>query len=263
MITLGYMDLASLAGMVFLLGILLMLNGFTETRQLWVASIRMVVQLLLMGVWLSWVFNSDSLLLVGLVGGIMLGFAGYEILKRQTYRFQKAGSFVVGLMSLSMTALVLTVFTLTTVVQPQPWYEAQYAIPLLGMILGNSMTAIGLGLDALTKSAVKQKNQIEAQLALGKTVKESMMFLKRQSLHTAMIPVINMLAAAGIVSLPGMMTGQILAGIDPIEAVKYQIMIMLLITVSTASGVLIALWLAQKRLFDQRMRLTLDHLIRN
>jgi putative ABC transport system permease protein len=267
MISLSYYDLAGLSVMILLLGLLLLLNGFEQTRQLWVASARMVVQLLLMGVWLSWVFNADSWVLVALVSVVMLLFAGYEILKRQTYRFQinglVSGSFVVGLLSLSMTALVLTIFSLTLVIQPQPWYEAQYAIPLLGMILGNSMTAIGLGLDTLTKSAVKQKAQIEAQLALGYTAKEALMFLKKQSLHTAMIPVINMLAAAGIVSLPGMMTGQILAGIDPMEAVKYQIMIMFLITVSTASGVLIALWLAQKKLFDPRMRLNLSQLVKS
>lgn len=262
MISLSYWDLGSLAVMVILLGLLLIFHGFEQTKNLWLASARMAIQLLLMGVWLSWVFNSGSPWLVGLVAAIMLLFAGYEVVKRQTYRFEKRGSFWVGLMSLSLTALVITVMALTMIVEPQPWYEPQYAIPLLGMILGNSMTAIGLGLDSLTKSAVKQKREIEAQLALGKTAQESLIFLKRQSLHTALIPVINMLAAAGIVSLPGMMTGQILAGVDPMEAVKYQIMIMFLITLSTALGVMIALRLAESRLFDQRDRLNLESLVK-
>ncbi|BBP46973.1 hypothetical protein THMIRHAS_23460 [Thiosulfatimonas sediminis] len=89
-----------------------------------------------------------------------------------------------------------------------------------------------------------------------------MRFIKQQSLHAAMIPVINMLVAAGIISLPGMMTGQILAGADPVEAVKYQIMIMLLIATSTAAGTMIAVEMAARRLFDARQRLQLDGLIK-
>jgi putative ABC transport system permease protein len=106
------------------------------------------------------------------------------------------------------------------------------------------------------------KAKVEAQLALGKTAKQSMVFIREQSLHAAMIPVINMLVAAGIISLPGMMTGQILAGVDPMEAVKYQIMIMLLIATSTGLGALIAIEMASRRLFDSRQRLQLQQLIK-
>jgi putative ABC transport system permease protein len=262
MISISYLDLSFLASLVFLLGLVLLLNGFQQTRQLWIASVRMIAQLLLMGVWLSWVFYAEHWFWVALVSLIMLGFAGYEISKRQTYVFAKQGSYKMGLLSLSMTALVVTVMVLTMVIQPEPWYKPQYAIPLLGMVLGNSMTAVGLGLDTLTKQAVQLKPQIEAQLALGKTAKQSIAFIKEQALHTALIPVLNMLVAAGIVSLPGMMTGQILAGADPMEAVKYQIMVMLLIVLSTASGVMIALHFGSKRLFDDRQRLVLEHLVK-
>ncbi|MDA3807184.1 MAG: ABC transporter permease, partial [Thiomicrorhabdus sp.] len=182
----------------------------------------------------------------------------YEITKRQQYRFKRLHGLMIGFLSLSFTALLLLIGVLTLVIQPDPWYQAQYAIPLLGMLLGNSMTAIGLGLDSLTRNAVQMKAKIEAQLALGKTAKQSLSFIKQQSLHSAMIPIINMLVAAGIISLPGMMTGQILAGADPMEAVKYQIMIMLLIATSTGLGTLIALEMGSRRLFDDRQRLQLD-----
>jgi putative ABC transport system permease protein len=261
MITLSYLDLAFLALWVLVLGVVLLLNGFSQTKQLWVATLRMVAQLLLMGVWLTWVFNANQFIWVALVGLVMLAFAGYEIVKRQTYVFAKHGSYVIGLLSLSLTALLVTAMVLVLVVQPTPWWEPQYAIPLLGMVLGNSMTTVGIGLDTITKNALQQKAAIEAQLALGRTAKQAIQFVREQSLHTAMIPIINMLVAAGIVSLPGMMTGQILAGADPMEAVKYQIMIMLLITVSTGSGVLIALWIAGKKLFDERDRLNIAQLI--
>ncbi|NPA71685.1 MAG: iron export ABC transporter permease subunit FetB [Gammaproteobacteria bacterium] len=262
MISISILDLTTLSTLVFIMGGLLWINGFRHVKQFWLANLRMVVQLLFMGIWLSWLFYSDNVLWVVLVGGIMLIAAGYEISKRQQYRFQKMQSFWIGLLALSFTALVLLVSVLVFIVQPDPWYQPQYFIPLLGMLLGNSMTAIGLGLDTLTRSSVQLKSKIEAQLALGKTAKESMAFIKEQSLHSVMIPVINMLVAAGIISLPGMMTGQILAGIEPIEAVKYQIMILFLIATSTGMGALIAIELATRKLFDNRQRLTLNGLKR-
>lgn len=258
MILISYWDLAMLSVFVVLTGGILWLNGFSHVKQYYWANIRSVAQLLFMGVWLSWVFYADNPIWVLLVGLIMLLAAGYEIAKRQQYRFKKLNSILIGLMSLSVTSLVLLVAVLTLVINPEPWYQPQYAIPLLGMLLGNSMTAIGVGLDNLTKNAKQLKSKIEAQLALGYTAKESMAFIKQQSLHASMIPVINMLVAAGIISLPGMMTGQILAGADPMEAVKYQIMIMMLIATSTALGTMIAVKLASRKLFDERQRLHLE-----
>lgn len=255
MILLSYWDLLVLSVLVLLLGVFLALSGFTRVRELWWSNLRMFVQLLFMGVWLSYVFTTDNPLWVALVGVIMLLAGGYESSKRQQYRFQKLSGFLIGLIALSMTSLMVLIGVLMMVIQPTPWYEPQYVIPLLGMLLGNSMTSIGIGLDSLTRNAVSAKAKIEAQLALGKTTKQSIAFIKQQSLHTAMIPVINMLVAAGIISLPGTLTGQILAGVDPMEAVKYQIMIMLMIVTSAGFGTLIALNLASRRLFDSRQRL--------
>ncbi|MBN2646677.1 MAG: iron export ABC transporter permease subunit FetB [Thiotrichales bacterium] len=257
MILISYADLAVLSVLVVLMGGVLWLHGFSHVRQFYWANLRTVLQLSLMGIWLSWVFYAQNPFWVFLVGMVMLFAAGYEIAKRQHYRFARYQTILIGLWSLSLTALVLLVGVLTLIIQPEPWYQPQYAIPLLGMLLGNSMTAIGVGLDNLTRNSKQLKAQIEAQLALGYSAQESMQFVKQQSLHAAMIPVINMLVAAGIVSLPGMMTGQILAGASPMEAVKYQIMIMLLIATSTAAGSLIAVELASRRLFDARSRLQL------
>jgi len=243
MILISYWDLATLSFLVFLLGVILWLNGFSQVKQLWWATLRMVVQLLFMGVWLSWVFYSENPLWIVLVGVVMLSAAGYEITKRQQYRFKRLHGLLIGFLSLSFTALLLLIGVLTLIIQPDPWYQPQYAIPLLGMLLGNSMTAIGLGLDTLTRNAVQMKAKIEAQLALGKTAKESIHFIKQQSLHSAMIPVINMLVAAGIISLPGMMTGQILAGVSPLVAVRYQIMIMTMILGTTGVSAAIMLHL--------------------
>lgn len=260
MIVLSPEDLVFMAAWLLLAAGLLVLEGFASTRTFLINAVRMALQLGLMGVWLSWVFAQGTLFWVGVVWLIMLLFAGYEVHKRQQHPFRRWGSVLIGLIALSLTALVLVVMTLTLVIEPVPWYQPQYAIPLLGMVLGNSMTAVGLALDQLTRLACQQRLAVETQLALGLKADEAMRFIRQQALHTALTPVINMLAAAGVVSLPGMMTGQILAGADPMEAVKYQIMIILLIAVSTTLGAVTAIRLGQRRLFDGRERLRLDRL---
>ena len=131
---------------------------------------------------------------------------------------------------------------------------------LLGMMLGNTMTGTSLGLDRLTESAWERRSTIEGRLMLGQTWSEAIGGIRRTSVHNTMIPTINSMAAAGLVSLPGMMTGQILAGNLPLEAVKYQILIMFIISAGTGFGALIAVWTAARRLFDERHRLRLDRL---
>src|SRR5690606_9607676 len=134
----------------------------------------------------------------------------------------------------------VTVLALTVMVRPEPWYQPQYAIPLLGMLLGNTMTGVALGLDRLTDTAYEQRGVIEAQLILGATWNTAIAALRRQAMRSGLMPIINSMAAAGIVSLPGMMTGQILAGAPPLEAVKYQILIMFLIAAGTGFGTMLA-----------------------
>ncbi|OOZ42930.1 ABC transporter permease, partial [Solemya elarraichensis gill symbiont] len=123
-----------------------------------------------------------------------------------------------------------------------------------------TMTGIAVGLDNLTRSAWEKRELIEAQLILGRRGIEAIRTIRRDALRSGMIPIINTMAAAGLVSLPGMMTGQILAGVEPLEAAKYQLLIMYLIAGGTGLGSLAAIWIASERLFDERHRLRLDRL---
>jgi len=156
----------------------------------------------------------------------------------------------------------VALFALIVVVGNEPWYQPQYAIPLLGMLLGNTMNGIALALDRLTQSAWEQRDVIEARLMLGYSASEAVSGIQQQVFRSGFIPIINAMAAAGIVSLPGMMTGQILAGAEPVEAVKYQILIMFLVSAGSGFGTLAAVHLAVRRLFDERQRLRLDRLQR-
>jgi putative ABC transport system permease protein len=159
-----------------------------------------------------------------------------------------------------MASGLVTVFALLTALRPNPWYDPRYAIPLLGMILGNCMTGIALGLDTLTTSLVSRRAGVEAQLMLGASRQVALAPVTRQALRSALMPVINSMSATGIVSLPGMMTGQILGGVPPAEAVKYQILVMFMIAGGTGLGAVTAVLGGAYRLTDGRHRLRLDRL---
>ena len=149
---------------------------------------------------------------------------------------------------------------LLVIIGVEPWYQPQYLIPLLGMLLGNTMTGIAVSLDSLTRQTIDKRHQIEARLALGHTAAEAIGDIRRDALRAGLIPIVNAMATAGIVSLPGMMTGQILAGSPPMEAAKYQLMILCLIATGTGLGSISAVMLASRRLFDRRERFCRDRL---
>jgi putative ABC transport system permease protein len=128
------------------------------------------------------------------------------------------------------------------------------------MILGNCMIGVGLGLNTLTTSLVNRRASVEAQLMLGATRQVAAAPVTRQALRSALMQVINSMSVTGVVSLPGMMTGQILGGVPPAEAVKYQILVMFLIAGGTGLGAVTAVLGGAYRLTDGRHRLRLDRL---
>jgi putative ABC transport system permease protein len=253
-------DLMLAAALVLALGVVQIILGLGLFRTLAFNSVRMVLQLLLVGVILKAVFDAASLPWVILIAMVMLGLAGHEVIARQKRPIRGWHGYGIGLAAMSATALIVATLALTVVIDIDPWYAPQYAIPLLGMILGNTMTGIGLALNNLTQTAWQNRGKLEARLILGHSVREATAELRSDSMRAGLIPTLNMLAAAGVISLPGMMTGQILAGTPPIEAVKYQILIIFLITAATGFGSLVAVQLGARRLFDQRDRLRLDRL---
>lgn len=225
-----------------------------------VAALRTTVQLFLVGLVLKVVFASIHPLLMASMAAVMLVAAAREVMARQKRRFSGWWGFGMGAGSMFVSSFAITIFALVAIIGVNPWYTPQYAIPLLGMMLGNTMTGIALGLDRLTESAWERRSAIEGRLMLGHTWSEAIGEIRRSSARSAMIPTINAMAAAGLVSLPGMMTGQILAGNPPVEAVKYQILIMFIISAGTGFGALIAVWAGSRRLFDERHRLRLDRI---
>ena len=256
-------DLSLASILVLLLALLSWQMQLNITQQILIAAVRTTVQLLLIGLVLKTIFENINLLWVILITLIMLSVAGYEILSRQHRKIKPGWGFGISTGSLFISSFMVTLLALLVIVQPDPWYHPQYAIPMLGMLLGNTMTGIALGMDRLVQTAWQQRAIIEQRLMLGQSSVQAIKDIRKESMRAGMIPIINSMAAAGVVSLPGMMTGQSLAGAPPVEAVKYQILIMFLITAGTGFGVIAVLWLISRRLFDQRQRLRFDQLLKS
>lgn len=259
-IALSYWDLAMAAALILINGLLSVVFRLGLERTLLIAALRMTVQLMAIGFVLKFIFAQTSPLWTVCLGLCMVLFAGREAVARQTRRYKGWWAYGLGMSTLLFVGLLAILFGVGVLIEPDPWYTPRFVLPILGMILGNTLTGISLGLDTLTTAANRERASIEARIALGHPRGVAMGAVTRQALKTGLMPIINAMAATGIVALPGMMTGQILAGVDPVEATKYQLLIMFLIAGGTGLGVLLAVLGGARLLTDERHRLRLDRL---
>lgn len=214
-----------------------------------VASVRTIVQLLLIGLVLEWVFRLDRWYIVLVLAALMTFIAGATAASRNARRYHGMWSDTV--VSVWASSWIVTAFALFAVLHGiDHWYQPQYAIPLLGMVLGNTLNGISVGLSTFSDLLATQRDQVDSLLALGATRWEAARRPIRQAIRTGMIPIINSMSVVGLVSLPGMMTGQLLSGTSPIEAVKYQIVVMFLIASATALGTVGVVLLCYRRVFN-------------
>ncbi len=260
LISLSALDLGLAALLVLGLAGLTSLLQLGMGRSLLVAALRSALQLMLLGLVLKALFAQVNPFFMGALALVMLLVAGYEVMARQQRRLGGIWGMGVGTLSRFLSSFSVTLLALTVIIQVEPWYTPQYLIPLLGMLLGNTMSGIAISMDNLTNTAWQQRQVIEARLMLGHDWNQAIGAIRRNALRAGLIPIVNAMTTAGIVSLPGMMTGQILAGSPPFEAAKYQIMILFLIAAGTGLGAVTAVWIASRRLFDERQRLRLDRL---
>ncbi|MBD9380117.1 iron export ABC transporter permease subunit FetB [Achromobacter sp. ACM02] len=253
-------DLA-IASLLVLLsaGISFALRLNLQRQVLW-AALRTVVQLLLVGHILRIVFAHAAPWLTALVVAVMMALAAREVAARPKARLTQRGNGWVGAMAVAGTTVITVLFILNTALRPDPWYDPRYTIALIGIVLGSVLNAASLALDGVLSGARREKLAIEARLALGATVHEAFSYLLRESVRRGIVPSINQMSAAGIITLPGIMTGQIIAGMDPIEAAKYQILLMFLLCGASGMAAIAAAYGAMRRLTDERGRLRLDRL---
>lgn len=246
-VVIGWLQLVLASGFIIVSGVLSMLLDLGITRDLWIASVRTYLQLLALGFVLRFVFRNDTPLLVLAILVVMLLAATNIILRRSPDA--PPGLFGSTLLSMAITGLTITFAVTGLVVHIQPWWHAQYVIPIGGMVIGNSMSGIALALERVFADLDARHAELLALTALGATPWEAARPSVRTALRAGMIPQIATLAAVGIVFIPGMMAGQILAGTDPLVAAPYQIVVMLMVATADILGSVMAVLLSYPRRF--------------
>ena len=189
---------------------------------------RMLLQLLLIGYVLLFLFESEHAVLVSLVLVVMITVSSWIALR--PIASQRSHLYLVTLASISIAGLPILFLGTRWVLEITPWYTPRYVIPLAGMIFANSMNSISIAAERLTAELDGGSNRDDA---------------RRKAFATALIPLVNSLMAVGLVTIPGIMTGQVLAGISPLIAARYQIMMMCMLFGS--SGIATACFLYWSR----------------
>lgn len=203
-----------------------------DKATLFYALFRMLIQLMLIGYVLTYIFDADSPYLVVLILCVML-IAASVISMRPVQKRQKS-LYLYAFVSIFLGGIFTLIMVIFGVLDLNPWYEPRFLIPLAGMIFANSMNAVSISAERFESELSRDNSYVDARAT---------------SYKAALIPIINVLFAVGLVSLPGMMTGQILSGVDPLIAVRYQIMVMLMILGSAGISVAIYLWLLKKNFY--------------
>jgi putative ABC transport system permease protein len=217
-------------------------------KSLLIGALRTLVQLVLLGHVLTWVFANDTLAVVLLVSAVMTGNAAFQSLERVKVRH-------VGLLLDNLVAIAVAIWPLAFLgaglLHARPLWRVDTFLPLLGMLLGNTLSGISLGVDVLNSELKDRHAEVTAFLALGATAAEATTPIRDRALKLALTPTLNSMATSGIVSIPGMMTGQILAGSDPRTAAVTQVIIMLQIAAGTYAGASLALTFARRKKFTR------------
>jgi|TARA_B100000929_G_scaffold224575_1_gene180902 putative ABC transport system permease protein len=197
---------------VFIPTVFLLVVMFRWQLKAWVglyANIRMILQLLLVGYFLTYIFKTTQPIIIVLLVAAMIGVSTWIALRS----FEEFGTkpYLIVLVSIGGPGLILLLVVTQLVLEMPRWFEPNLVIPIAGMIFANSMNTVSLAAE-----------RFESELKRG----ESYIISRRTALDATLIPQLNSLFAVGLVALPGMMTGQILSGVDPHIAVRYQIMVM-------------------------------------
>ena len=225
-------------------------------RDITVGTIRTFAQLFLMGYALTLIFQLDNLWFTLGVFAVMAVSASFIIRGRVK---EKQVSYVLPtFLTMFISYFITAIFVSGLIVGVEPWWEPRYFLPIGGMVIGNSMSALAIALERLFREMRQEKGLIETRLCLGANYKEASSEMFKNAVTAGMIPSINAMMGVGLVFIPGMMAGQILAGADPLQAIRYQIVIMLMLVGSTATTSIITMLIVRKRCFGKGEELLLS-----
>lgn len=255
-IELSVLELAIAALLLLANGLVSVWLGLGLGRKLLIAGARTVVQLTLLGYLLVYVFEASQGWLVATICALMVVLASRESVRRAGRSYGGVG--VHAFLSLLLAAGVTVLLATAVVIRADPWWAPRYLIPLLGMVLGNGLTGISLGLDRCLQRFDEGRAELELWIAAGATPWEAARPVAAEAIRAGLIPILNSMSVVGLVTIPGMMTGQILGGTDPGLAARYQMLVMFLIAGATAAGTTGVVLFAVRALFDAEGRLRGD-----
>jgi putative ABC transport system permease protein len=214
-------------------------------RDLVVGTVRTIAQLYLVGLILASVFAAGQWYWVALMLVAMTLVATQAAVSR--LKKPVPGRYEIAATAIVVSTAITLAWVIAVVVRVHPWYEPQYLIPIAGMIVGNAMTSAALAGDRLQSDLRARTDEIEAMLALGFSGGDAVQPMVRSAVRAAMIPTVSGMMTVGLVQLPGMMTGQILAGTSPLVAIEYQIVVVFMLAVATSITSLLFVRLAVRR----------------
>ena len=220
-------------------------QGLGLEQRLLIGCIRTVVQLVAIGYVLSWIIRGQQPAWIAAAVTVQLALAAWTAGSLQSPPLR--GARAIALASLAPAYLAVIAVLLLLVIRPQPWWDARIILPLGGMLMGNAMTGVALVLNRFRAEADARREVIIARLALGATWRQAVAAERRSAAQAAMLPTVSALFTVGLVSLPGMMTGQIIAGADPVGAVRYQIVVMFMLAAVVGLASTIALEFVTRR----------------
>jgi putative ABC transport system permease protein len=220
------------------------------SQSLIIGSVRAFLQLTIMGYVLTYFFRQNNWVFMILLLLIMISIASFEGTRRQDIHIKNM--FLIFLGTMILTTFVILASILVFIMEVKPWYFPYAMIPIAGMIIGNATNSTSLSINRFVGELRHRQDEIETLLSLGAPPREAIIDAYRDSLKAALIPNINGMMMVGLVQIPGVMTGQILSGIDPLVAVKYQIIIMYMWTATATLANVIILSIIYRGFFNER-----------
>ncbi|MBF2019124.1 MAG: iron export ABC transporter permease subunit FetB [Hydrococcus sp. C42_A2020_068] len=255
LITLDFIDLGWSLGII---GIAVVLSSWQRLGlegQLIFAAARSLLQLLVVGYIIAIIFALNNPIAVLGILGVMVTVAA--IVARNRIGKKTKGMLPIIWGSLFVSSALSLSYIIILIVRPVTWYSPQYLIPLAGMVLGNAMNGASLAGERLASLISHNRLEVETYLCLGATPKQAIVAYRQEAIRISLIPTLNQMLVVGIVSLPGMFTGQVLAGVDPVDAASYQILILFAIALTNLLAALLVAEGVYRRFFNQNAQLTL------
>jgi putative ABC transport system permease protein len=250
----NFLDVVIALALVFLCALLSWWKGHGQEKELLIAAVRSVLQLTFLGYVLTWIFAHNQLIICLVIACVMTFNSSLQSRSRVKGRYP-------GLLLDNLLATALSIWPMAIVgsvmLGGDKWWSVENFLPFIGVLLGNSVNGISMGIDHFTHGMREKREEVLEWLALGGNKIEATSDIFRRAIRIALTPIMNSMVTMGIVSIPGAMTGQIIGGSSPIEAAITQMIIVLLIAVVVYSGVVMGLVFARKRLFNKRGQLCL------